>query len=106
MDKNAEKNAIIPNIDQEAFRGLVERALYRLCKRVQSVSMLQYSGPGYSYQDYVVTIKASKDRKTCEVWRNRDGVMVFSTAEGRITGINYEYIFIDRHMRSKLGEGD
>jgi hypothetical protein len=32
--------------------------------------------------------------------------MVFSTAEGRITGINYEYIFIDRHMRSKLGEGD
>ena len=99
-----EKNAILPNIGQAEFAELVGRAVHRLCRRVPEVNCIQYRGPGYEYRDYVVTILASRDRRTCEVWRNRDGVMVCSIKDGRMTGINYEYIFVDRHIRSKLGE--
>ena len=104
MTETEDKSAIIPNIDQAEFKGLVERSLRKLCKHVPGVTMIGYRGQGYLYQDYVVTIVASRDRKSCEVFRNRDGAMVFSMTDGRITGINYEYIFIDRHIRSKLGE--
>jgi len=104
MTEMEDKSAIIPNLDQAKFIELVERSLRKLCKHVPSVTMIGYRGQGYRYQDYVVTIVASRDRKSCEVYRNRDGVMVFSMTNGIVTGINYEYIFIDRHIRSKLGE--
>ena len=52
----------------------------------------------------MVSILASKDGKKFEVYRNRDGVLVLAMDGTDVKAINYEYIFIDRHLRSKLGE--
>jgi len=96
---------ILPNLDQAKFVELASRARDRLCRRSPySVSMIGYNGPGRVYQDYVVTIRSSKDGKKFEVYRNRDGVLVLAVDGGNVTAINYEYIFVDRHLRSKLGE--
>jgi hypothetical protein len=93
---------LLPNGDQAVFIDLVGRALRKLCKKQVPVKMITYSGPGYRYQDYVVTITCSRDRKTCEVYRNRDGVLVYSCDRGRVIAMTYEYIFVENHLRSKV----
>ena len=96
---------ILPNIDQAKFVELAARAKDRLCRRApDGVTMLGYSGPGKFYQDYVVTIKCNRDGSKFEVYRNRDSVLVLAVDGHDITAINYEYIFIDRHLKSKLGD--
>ena len=105
MLQEDEIHGILPNLDQAKFIELAGRAKEKLCKRSPDpVSLIGYNGPGRIYQDYVVTIRSSKDGKKFEVYRNRDGVLVLAVNDGNVTAINYEYIFIDRHLRSKLGE--
>lgn len=105
MNENTDIDSILPNIDQARFAELANRAVDKLCRNApDGVAMIGYCGPGRLYQDYVVTIKASRDRKKFEVYRNRDGVLVLAVDNGKITAVNYEYIFIDHHLKSKLGE--
>lgn len=105
INEEGEIGSILPNLDQARFIELANRAQEKLCRHSPNgVSMIGYNGPGRFYQDYVVTIRSSKDRKKFEVYRNRDGVLVLSVDNGKVNAINYEYIFIDRHLRSKLGE--
>lgn len=105
IEEQVEIGSILPNLDQAKFVELADRAKDKLCKRSPNgITMIGYNGPGRVYQDYVVTIRCSSDRKMFEVYRNRDGVLVLAVDHGKITAINYEYIFIDRHLRSKLGE--
>ena len=91
------------NIDQENFRFLVEKALKKLCRTTGPVEMIGMRGPGYTYSDYVITIICSRSRKDCDVYRNRDGVLVFSERDGKVTAIDREYVFVDSHLRKKLG---
>lgn len=101
----AEIGSILPNVDQARFIELAGRAKERLCKHSpDGVTMIGYSGPGRVYQDFVVTIRCSQDRTKFEVYRNRNGVLVLSVDGKKVNAINYEYIFIDRHLRSKMGE--
>ena len=105
-----ENNAIYPgmmlNIDQENFRFLVEKALKKLCRTPGTVEMIGLRGPGYTYSDFVVTISCSRNRKDCEVYRNRDGVLVFAERDGKVTAMDREYVFVDSHLRKKLGIAD
>jgi hypothetical protein len=105
MQQEDEIHGILPNLDQAKFIELANRAKDKLCRRSPDpVSLIGYNGPGRAYRDYVVSIRASKDGKKFEVYRNRDGVLVLAMDGTDVRAINYEYIFIDRHLRSKLGE--
>ena len=105
MKDDVKIDRILPNMDQAKFVELAGRTKDRLCRRApDGVSMIGYSGPGKVYQDFVTTIKCSKDGKKFEVYRNRDGVLVLAVDDGKVVAVNYEYIFIERHLRSKLGE--
>lgn len=105
MTNEPQIDSILPNLDQAKFAELANRAVEKLCRNApDGVAMIGYCGPGKYYQDFVVTLKCSRDRKKFEVYRNRDGVLVLAVDNGRITAVNYEYIFIDRHLKTKLGE--
>ena len=94
------------NIDQENFRFCVEKALKKLCRTSGTVEMIGMRGPGYTYSDYVITIICSRNRKDCDVYRNRDGVLVFAERDGKVTAMDREYVFVDSHLRKKLGIAD
>lgn len=96
-------DSLLPNTDLAKFWELADTAKDRLCRRVQHVTMIGYDGPGYYYQDYVVTITCAANRKKYEIVRNRTGSLVFSVNDGKITARNYEIIFIETHLRKKLG---
>lgn len=96
---------LLPTQDQAQFWGLADRAVKRLAtKRLPSVDMVGYRGPGYLYQDFVITVKAKPGKRSYEIYRNRTGTMVLSVDEGKMVGRNYEYIFVENHLKEKLGE--
>lgn len=101
-----ERVHIVLNRDQAEFKQLVLDFMSRMTARDRSVSMLNYTGPGYSYQDYVVTVKADRARRTCEVYRNRTGALVFAMVDMEPVAVNWQYIFLDGHMAKKLKELD
>ena len=92
------------NLDQARFKQLCLDAIRVLCKKNPHVTMIGYDGPGKYYQDYVVTIIASRDGENCEVYRNRDGEMVFSMRNMRMTGFSYKFIFVENHLSKKVAE--
>ena len=101
------KNGAMPlNADQAKFKQLVLDALQSLCKPLKKVTMIGYTGPGYYYQDYVVTLVATRDRESCDLYRNRDGALVFSMRNLGVTAMGYEYIFVDSHLDRKIKEKD
>lgn len=105
MPTKSEIRGLLPNIDQAKFVDLASRAVEKLCKRApDGVTMISYSGPGKSYCDFVVSLRCSRDGRKFEVYRNRDGELVLAVDDGEVTAISFKYIFIERHLRSKLGE--
>lgn len=106
MEENRSDYTLMANLDQAAIAELAGKAAKQLCKRVQSVAMLNYRGPGYLYQDFVVTIRQDSKRKKLEVVRNRDAVVVLAVDNGRMIAVNYEYIFVERHLNDKVSTGN
>jgi hypothetical protein len=54
----------------------------------------------------VVTIRQDSKRKKLEVVRNRDAVVVLAVDNGRMIAVNYEYIFVERHLNDKVSTGN
>lgn len=106
MNENTAKiDRLLPNQDQAKFWSIADRAVRKLAKqKVSSVDMVGYRGPGYIYQDFVITIKAKPGKQTYEIYRNRTGEMVLSVDEGKMVARNYEYIFVENHLNEKIGE--
>lgn len=99
--------SLVLNIDQAAFKSLVETAIPKLAKYTKSISLTNAKdAPGYVYQDYVVTIKVSHDKKSYEVYRNRTSVLVYAMINGKVASINYEYVFIEDHLKSLMKESN
>ena len=93
--------------DQAAFKKLVDEAASKLTKYSRSVPVIGCkTGPGYEYEDYVITIRVSHDRQSCSVFRNRTGVLVYAMIDGRVASVNYEFIFVEDHLQSLLKEGN
>ncbi|MCQ2123250.1 MAG: hypothetical protein MJZ25_03615 [Fibrobacter sp.] len=95
--------SLILNSDQEAFRLLLSKAVPKLVKYTKSIDVgKQTNKPGYEYQDYVITIKMSHDRNSYEIFRNRNGALVFAVIDGKTVSINHEYVFIEDHIASLM----
>lgn len=94
------------NLDQSRFKDLVLQAIKKLCKFKRDIHMLRHDENGYLYEDYVITIKVSRDKRCCEVYRNRTGTLVFAMEDMKVIAIGYEYIFLESHLTKKLKEVD
>ena len=94
--------SLVLNIDQAKFKELVLDCIEKLCKFKKDVNMMRKTENGYYYDDYVVTIKVSRDKRSCEVWRNRTGTLVFAMDDLKNIAMNYQYIFLIGHLTDKL----
>lgn len=95
------------NIDQARFITLVESAIPLLVEYNKKVDLSQSKAgpkPGYSYQDFVITIKMSHDKSIKEVYRNRTGTLVYALINGNVSSVNHEFIFIEDHIQALLKE--
>lgn len=93
--------------DQAAFKKLVDDASSKITKYSRSVPVTGCkTGPGYEYADYVITIRVSHDRRSCSVFRNRTGKLIYAMIEGRVASVNYEFIFVEDHLQSLIKEGN
>lgn len=99
--------SLVLNIDQSHFKKIVMDLIEQYSAKHQSEVIKTPSGStrGYKITDYVLTINASTDKRNCEVYRNRDGKLVFAMYDGKNASINWEYIFIQSHIEQLLEKG-
>jgi hypothetical protein len=101
MQQEDEIHGILPNLDQAKFIELANRAKDKLCRRSPDpVSLIGYNGQGRVYQDYVVSIRASKDGKKFEA-SNRKHVALRRKLTGSAVPVE-----IDSAGRIALGKVD
>lgn len=97
------KGSLILTPLQAEFMDILLRAMKsKECKHVRDAGMMFKPGPGNEYSDFVVTVKCSQDRRTCEVYRNRTGTMIFAMLNGRVIAADYEIEFVVEHMKRKF----
>jgi len=100
---NKDFTSLALTMDQFAFAKLVNEAAEKLTKYSRSVPVLGCkTGPGYDYSDYVVTIRVSHDRQSCNVYRNRTSVLLYAKLNGNVSSINHEFIFVEDYIKSLL----
>ena len=88
---------------QSEFMGILLAMMRRECRHVAETGMMLKPGPGNMYSDFVVTVKCSQDRRTCEVYRNRTGTLIFAMKDGKVVAADCEIEFVVEHMRRKFG---
>ena len=98
------RGSLILTPTQAEFMGTLLKMMKTACKHVQETGMMLKPGPGNMYSDFVMTVKCSQDRRTCEVYRNRTGTLVFAMKDGRVVAADYELDFISEHMKNKFGD--
>ena len=97
------RGSLILTPEQDEFMGALLEFMPLACKEhVAQLGMLFKPGPGNRYSDYVITIHCSKDRRTCEVYRNRTGTLVFALDNGRVAVADWEITFVLEHLKNKL----
>lgn len=97
------RGSLILTPSQAEFMGILLDMMRKECRHVADAGMMLKPGPGNMYSDFVVTVKCSQDRRTCEVYRNRTGTLVFAMLKGKVVTADYEIDFILEHMRRKFG---
>lgn len=99
--------SLVLNVDQANFKSAVFKAMDRLrpSMDIGTIRTLRGAMPGYRHSDFVVTVNMSADGRTCEVYRNRDSKLIFAMYNERNASINWEYIFVQNHLKS-LAEGN
>ena len=93
---------IILTPSQAEFMGILLKMMKTECKHVQNTGMMLKPGPGNMYSDFVITVKCSQDRRTCEVYRNRTGTLIFAMLNGKVIAADYEIDFVTEHMKRKF----
>jgi len=96
------KGSLILTPVQAEFMGILMTMMKSECKHVQDTGMMLKPGPGNMYSDFVVTVKCSQDRRTCEVYRNRTGTLIFAMLNGKVVAADYEIEFVLDHMKAKF----
>jgi len=92
---------LILNMDQDEFRKLAEEAVRKLTsiKKVDGRNRRVYS-------DFVLTIDASVDRRTFNIYRNRTSMLVISERNSNVVSVSFEYIYVEDHLKYLLKELD
>jgi len=95
------KGKLVLNTDQDEFRKLAEEAVRKLTKikKVDGKNKRIYS-------DFVLTIDASVDKRTFNVYRNRTSMLVLSERDYDVISISFEYIYVEDHIKYLLKELD
>lgn len=70
--------------------------------RIQEVKINNKELRGYKFSDFVITVSSSKFKDSFEVVRNRTGTIVLAVHDGVLKSLEWEYIFIQEHLRSLL----
>lgn len=96
------KGSLILTPEQADFMENLLKLMPIACKHVSETGMMLKPGPGNMYRDFVITVKCSQDRRTCEVYRNRTGTLVFAMKDGKVLAADYEITFIVEHVKKKL----
>jgi hypothetical protein len=98
------RGSLILTPAQAEFMDILLGMMRKSCRHVAETGMMLKPGPGNMYSDFVVTVKCSQDRRTCEVYRNRTGTLVFAMKDGKVVAADYEIDFVLEHMRRKFGK--
>ena len=95
------KGKLVLNTDQDEFRKLAEEAVRKLTKikKVDGKNKRVYS-------DFVLTIDASVDKRTFNIYRNRTSMLVLSERADDVVSISFEYIYVEDHIKYLLKEID
>ena len=95
------RGKLVLNTDQDEFRKLAEEAVRKLTKikKVDGKNKRVYS-------DFVLTIDASVDKRTFNLYRNRTSVLVLSERADDVVSISFEYIYVEDHIKYLLKEID
>ena len=95
------RGKLVLNTDQDEFRKLAEEAVRKLTKikKVDGKNKRVYS-------DFVLTIDASVDKRTFNIYRNRTSVLVLSERADDVVSISFEYIYVEDHIKYLLKEID
>ena len=95
------KGKLVLNTDQDEFRKLAEEAVRKLTKikKVDGKNKRVYS-------DFVLTIDASVDKRTFNIYRNRTSMLVLSERDDDVVSISFEYIYVEDHIKYLLKEID
>lgn len=84
-------DTLILDSEQSAFKNACDLI-------VKSATKLDKDAGIRIYSDYVITVKASRDRRDYSVFRNRNGKLLLSVAMGKVNSISWEYIFASKHV--------
>lgn len=98
--------SLLLNADQEAFRLKAVELFEKGTKSRHPIVRDGHSVPAQEYSDYVVTIRMSRDGRDCEIYRNRNGKLLFARYDGKNASVSWEYIFVQLHIDRKLKELD
>ena len=94
---------LILNIDQAKFYGMVKKLVHsKMPSYSKEVPMLRGTQPGYMYHDWVLTLNISRDRESFDLYRNRDGKLLLSVTDGKVSSIHWEYIFVTWHIQAEV----
>lgn len=95
------RGKLVLNAGQDEFRKLAEEAVRRLTKvkKVDGRNRRVYS-------DFVLTIDASTDRRSFNIYRNRTSMLVLSERADDVISISFEYIYVEDHIKYLLKELD
>ena len=95
------RGKLVLNTDQDEFRKLAEEAVRKLTKikKVDGKNKRVYS-------DFVLTIDASVDKRTFNIYRNRTSMLVLSERADDVVSISFEYIYVEDHIKYLLKEID
>jgi len=97
------RGSLILTAEQAEFMGILLGMMKSSCRHVTDAGMMLKPGPGNMYSDFVITVKCSQDRRTCEVYRNRTGTLIFAMLNGKVVTADYEISFVTEHMKRKFG---
>ena len=56
----------------------------------------------HMYSDFVITVKCSQERRTCEMYRSRTGTLIFTMLNGKVIAADYEIDFVTERMKRKF----
>ena len=98
-----EQHNLILTLDQQEFCDQCTRFVKEnLHGATMEVKLNDKGVRGYRYSDFVVTVCADKTKDYFEVTRNRDGMLVLAVYNRVPVSINWEFIFVQEHIKSLL----
>lgn len=98
-----EQHNLILTLDQQEFCDQCTRFVKEnLHGATMEVKLNDKGVRGYRYSDFVVTVCADKTKDYFEVTRNRDGMLVLAVYNRIPVSINWEFIFVQEHIKSLL----